>query len=146
MVLITENDVVVYVRPSRYMTRAKREEVYKAACLFLNELLDGKDRKVEVIISVKGAGLAKHVDGYCLCTEEYDNGKPREIYVEVRGDRGLDFLIKCLAHELTHVWQMMTGRIDEDEYHSTKDHYNSPWEIEARELEMPLYEMYLKNS
>ena len=74
MVLITENDVVVYVRPSRYMNRNKREEVYKAACLFLNELLDRKDRKIEVIISVKGAGLAEHVDGYCLCTEEYDNG------------------------------------------------------------------------
>jgi hypothetical protein len=41
---------------------------------------------------------------------------------------------------------MMTGRINEREYHETKDHWNSPWEIEARELEMPLYEMYLKNS
>jgi hypothetical protein len=128
------------------MTSAKREEVYKAACLFLNELLDGKERKVEVVISVRGAGLAEHVDGYCLCTEEYDNGKPKEIFVEVRGDKGLDFLIKCLAHELTHVWQMMTGRIDEKTYRNTNDHYNSPWEIEARELEMPLYEMYLKNS
>jgi hypothetical protein len=28
----------------------------------------------------------------------------------------------------------------------TKDYYNSPWEVEARELEMPLYEMYLKQS
>lgn len=128
------------------MTAAKREEVYKAASLFLNELLDRSDRKVEVIISVKGAGLDENVDGYCLCTEEYDNGKPKEIQVDVRGDRGLDFLIKCLAHELVHVWQMMTGRIDESVYHNTKDHWNSPWEVEARELEMPLYEMYLSQA
>lgn len=143
---ITINNMLVYVRPSRYLTRAKREEVYKAACLFLNELLDKRDRKVEIIVSVRGAGLAKHVDGYCLCTEEHDNGKPREIYVEVRGDKGLDFLIKCLAHELVHVWQMMTGRINEKEYLGTKDYWNSPWEVEARELELPLYEMYVKNS
>lgn len=146
MVQITTNNMLVYVRPSRYLTRNKREEVYKAASLFLNELLDRKDRKVEVIISVRGAGLAEHVDGYCLCTEEYDNGRPREIYVEVRGDKGLDFLIKCLAHEVVHVWQMITGRIDEKEYLDTKDYWNSPWEVEARELEMPLYEMYVKNS
>jgi hypothetical protein len=138
--------MMVYVKPSRYMTAAKREEVYKAASMFLNELLDRSNRKVEVIISVKGAGLGKNVDGYCLCTEEYDNGKPREIHVDVRGDRGLDFLIKCLAHELVHVWQMMTGRIDEREYHETNDHWNSPWEVEARELEQPLYEMYVQNS
>lgn len=145
MVLITESDVVVYVRPSRYMTRQKREEVYKAASLFLNELLGKRDRKVEIIISVRGAGLGENIDGYCLCTEEHDNGKPREIRVDVRGDKGLDFLIKCLAHEIVHVWQMMTGRIDESVYHSTKNYWNSPWEIEARELEQPLYEMYIKN-
>jgi hypothetical protein len=105
-----------------------------------------KHRKIEVIVSVKGAGLQKYVDGYCLCTEEYDNGKPREFEVDIRGDRGLDFAIKCMAHEFVHIWQMCTGRIDEEAYMSTKDHYNSPWEIEARELEQPLYELYLKNS
>lgn len=138
--------MILYIKPSRYLTAAKREELYKAGGLFLEELMGNKARKIEVVVSVKGAGLAEHVDGYCLCTEEYDNGKPREFEVDIRGDRGLDFAIKCMAHEFVHVWQMCTGRIDENDYHKTKDFYNSEWEVEARELEEPLYELYLKNS
>ena len=42
--------MIVYVRPSRYMTAAKREEVYKASFVFLNELLDDED---DDIIHVK---------------------------------------------------------------------------------------------
>ena len=136
--------MVVYIKQSRYLTAEKREELYNASSLFLNELLGKKDRKVYVEISVRGKGLQDHIDGYCLCTEDYDNGKPKEIMVEIRGDRGLDYAIKCLAHELVHVWQMMTGRIDNKAYKG--NHYHSPWEIEARELEQPLYELYVKNS
>lgn len=138
--------MILYIKPSRYLTAAKREQLYKAGLLFLDELMDSKKRKFDVIVSVRGAGLHENVDGYCLCTEEYDNGKPREFEVEIRGDRGLDFAIKCMAHEFVHVWQMATGRINEHEYHRTHDYYNSPWEVEARELEDPLYELYLKNS
>jgi hypothetical protein len=138
------DSVVVYIKQSRYLTAAKREELYSAASLFLNELLGKKDRKVYVEISVRGKGLKDYVDGYCLCTEDYPNGKPKEIMVEIRGDKGLDHAIKCLAHELVHVWQMITGRIDNKAYKG--DHYYSPWEIEARELEDPLYELYVKNS
>lgn len=138
--------MIVYIKPSRYLTAAKREELYKAAGVFLDELLGGKQRKIEIIVSVRGSGLHEDVDGYCLCTEEYNNGKPREFEVDIRGDRGLDFAIKCMAHEFVHIWQMCTGRIDESTYHKTKDFYNSEWEIEARELEQPLYELYLKNS
>jgi hypothetical protein len=138
--------MILYVKPSRYLTALKREELYKAGSLFLEELMERKHRKLEIIVSVRGAGLNPYVDGYCLCTEEYDNGKPREFEVDIRGDRGLDFAIKCMAHEFVHIWQMCTGRIDEKLYRNSKDHYNSPWEIEARELEDPLYELYLKNS
>ncbi len=138
--------MILYVKSSRYLTALKREELYKAGSLFLEELMERKHRKLEIIVSVRGAGLNPYVDGYCLCTEEYDNGKPREFEVDIRGDRGLDFAIKCMAHEFVHIWQMCTGRIDEKLYRNSKDHYNSPWEIEARELEDPLYELYLKNS
>jgi hypothetical protein len=138
--------MILYIKPSRYLSAEKREELYTAGNLFLNELMGGKQRKIEIIVSVKGAGLDKDVDGYCLCTEEYDNGKPREFEVDIRGDRGVDYAIKCMAHEFVHIWQMCTGRINEATYHKTKDHYNSPWEVEARELEQPLYELYLKNS
>lgn len=137
---------MLYIKPSRYLTADKREELYNAASMFLNELMSHKQRnRVVVNISVRGKGLDPKVDGYCLCTEEYDNGKPKEIEVDIRGDRGLDYAVKCMAHELVHVWQMCTGRIDESVYHKTKDHYNSAWEREARELEQPLYEMWLKN-
>jgi hypothetical protein len=138
--------MILYIKPSRYLTAAKREELYKAGSIFLDELMGGKQRKIEVIVSVRGAGLDPKVDGWCLCTEEYDNGKPREFEIDIRGDRGVDYAIKCMAHEFVHVWQMCTGRIDESTYHKTKDFYNSTWEIEARELEAPLYELYLKNS
>jgi hypothetical protein len=138
--------MILYIKPSPYLNAEKREELYTAGNIFLNELMGGKKRKIEIIVSVKGAGLENNVDGYCLCTEEYDNGKPREFEVDIRGDRGVDFAIKCMAHEFVHVWQMCTGRISEDVYHKSQDHYNSPWEIEARELEQPLYELYVKNS
>lgn len=138
--------MILYIKPSKYLNAEKREELYTAGNLILNELMGGSKRKIEIIVSVKGAGLEDHIDGYCLCTEEYDNGKPREFEVDIRGDRGLDFAIKCMAHEFVHVWQMCTGRINESTYHKTKDFYNSPWEIEARELEQPLYELYVKHS
>lgn len=137
---------MIYIKPSRYLTATKREELYKAGSIIMEELLGRKANKYTVLISVKGAGLGKDVDGYCLCTEETDAGKPIEFEVDIRGDRGLDFAIKCMAHELVHVWQMCTGRIDESLYHKTSDFYNSPWEIEARELEQPLYELYLKQA
>jgi hypothetical protein len=136
---------MIYIKRSRYLTSAKHEELYKAASLFMTELMGRKADKVDVIISVKGTGLEDHVDGYCLCTEENSAGKGIEFELDIRGNRGLDFAIKCMAHELVHVWQMSTGRISEKQYHKTTDHYNSPWEVEARELEEPLYEMYLKS-
>ena len=135
----------MYIKPSRYLTASKREELYKAGGIFLEELLSKKQRKIEVVVSVRGKGLGKDIDGWCLCTEEYDNGRPREFEVDIRGDRGLDYAIKCMAHEFVHIWQMCTGRIDEKTYHKTTDFYNSPWEKEARELEDPLYELYLKS-
>lgn len=137
---------MIYIKPSPYLTAEKREILYNATSIILNELMGRKQSRVTINIAVKGKGLEKDVDGYCLCTEEYDNGKPKEIDVDIRGDKGMDFAIKCLAHELVHVWQMCTGRIDERTYHKTKDHYNSSWEREARELEEPLYNLYLKNS
>jgi hypothetical protein len=137
---------MIYIKPSPLLTNEKREILYNAASIILNELMGRKHGRVTINISVKGKGLGKDVDGYCLCTEEYDNGKPKEIDVDIRGDKGMDFAIKCLAHELVHVWQMCTGRIDERAYHKSKDHYNSPWEREARELEEPLYNLYVKNS
>jgi hypothetical protein len=136
--------MILYVKPSRYLTAEKREQLYLAGSIFLEELMGNSQRKIEIIVSVKGKGLADHIDGYCLCTEEYDNGKPREFEVDIRGDKGLSHAIKSMAHEFVHVWQMCTGRIDESVYHKTKDFYNSTWEIEARELEQPLYELYLK--
>jgi hypothetical protein len=137
---------MIYIKPSPLLTTEKREILYNAASIILNELMGRKQGRVTVNISVKGKGLGKDVDGYCLCIEEYDNGKPKEIDVDIRGDKGVDFAIKCLAHELVHVWQMCTGRIDERTYHKTKDHYNSSWEREARELEEPLYNLCMKNS
>jgi hypothetical protein len=139
--------VVLYIKPSRYINAEKRDELYKAATLFLNELMD-PDEKTNVIIeiSVKGSGLQKFVDGYCLCTDEDSKGRPKEIAIDIRGDRGLDYAIKCMAHEIVHAWQMITGRIDIQMHADLEDHYNAPWEVEARELEEPLYEIYLQNS
>lgn len=137
---------MIYIKPSRYLTAAKREELYTAASIIIDELLGRKANKYSIIISVRGSGLGEDVDGYCLCTEETATGKPIEFEVDIRGDKGLDYAIKCMAHELVHVWQMCTGRISESMYHKTTDFYNSPWEIEARELEQPLYELYLKQA
>lgn len=137
--------MILYIKPSKYATAEKREELYKAGSIFLNELMDNSSRKIEIIVSVKGTGLDENVDGYCLCTEEYDNGNPKEFQVDIRGDKGVDYAIKCMAHEFVHVWQMCTGRINENVYHNTKDYYNSPWEVEARELEQPLYELYVNS-
>jgi hypothetical protein len=138
-----------YIKPSRYLTAKKREQLYLALEVFTEELFDGSRLpKVDVIVSVRGTGLEDHVDGYCHVEEQYDNGKPKEIYVEIRGNRGLDFAVKCLAHEFVHVWQMCTGRLQRMTTLAAArtDYKNQPWEVEAFELEDPLYELYLKNS
>ena len=141
--------MITYVRPSRYLTAKKREQLYKALEIFSDELFDGRKLpRVEVIVSVRGAGLEEHLDGVCHLEEEYDNGKPKEIVIDIRGDRGLDFAVKCLAHEFVHVWQYCTGRMEKFGLHKRNqlDYRSQPWEIEAFELEEPLYEMWLKNS
>ena len=135
--------IVLYINANKYTVAEKRAELYNAGSVFLNELMDDVDGEISIIVSVKGSGLEEGVDGYCLCTEEHDDGKPKEFQVDIRGDMGLEHAIKCMAHEFVHVWQMCTGRIDENVYHNTKDYYNSPWEVEARELEQPLYELYV---
>jgi hypothetical protein len=137
---------MLYIKPSRYINAEKRDELYKAASIFLNELMDPDEKADTTIeISVKGKGLDVGVDGYCLCVDEDSKGKATEILIDIRGDRGLDYAIKCMAHEIVHAWQMITGRIDIQLHADLEDHYNAPWEVEARELEEPLYEMYLKH-
>lgn len=134
------------VNRSKYLSAGQQDEVYKAASVILNELLGKKiNRKVEVLISVKGAGFEKDVDGFCHVSEEYDNGSPREFEVEIRGDKGIDKTIQYLAHELVHVWQIMTGRFTTEQYNKHDDYWSAPWEIEARNMEMRLYELYLNS-
>jgi hypothetical protein len=79
--------------------------------------------------------------------------KPRDFDILIKKRLGEQEIIKTIAHEMVHVKQYVYGELNEymsmwkgtevseDDY----DYYDSPWEIEAFELENKLYNQFNKS-
>lgn len=90
-----------------------------------------------------------------VCEYETTNINPRSFIIEISKKVKGDEFVKTIAHELVHVKQYVRGELKErykprshllwydNVVEMTKEgHYNSPWEVEARELEEKLFDLF----
>jgi hypothetical protein len=104
--------------------------------------------KIDVDIEHRGL-VRENVLGYC---DFIDNkSKPRHFLIELQTDMCKELYTKILFHELTHLSQWVDGSLTFKhgkmcyckEPVENYDYVNQPHEIEARESESVLYDLYL---
>ena len=86
------------------------------------------------------------------CDVEGDSYRPRHFLIELQSDMCKESYIKTLLHELTHLAQWVDGSLRFrhgkmcycQEPVENYDYEDQPHEIEARESEEILYDLYLK--
>ena len=113
---------------------------------FLNKFFPRHKITVEIV----HRGLKREgVNGYCdVVGESY---RPRHFLIELDTYMDRDTYIKTLFHELTHMAQWIRGELRfrhgklcySQEPVENWDYVDQPHEIEAREEEIRLYDLYL---
>ena len=117
-----------------------------ATSWFLNEYFPR--HKIDVDIIHKGL-KREGVVGYCDVIEGYY--RPRHFLIELQTHMDKETYIKTLFHELTHMAQWIRGDLRSRygklcyslEPVSNYDYEDQPHEIEAREEEVRLYDLWL---
>lgn len=126
------------------MITCERDDLISACIFFLRELLpdcDLPDIDIDLyeMHTLKG-WCAPEDDGYQICL---DNTQPFEI------------VITTLAHECVHIKQYVMGQLEEKDsqnywlgaevdIRAYDDYYNLPWEIEAYDRELILFDLYIR--
>lgn len=95
-------------------------------------------------------GLARE-GVYGWCTVMDSNSRPREFEIELHNQMHSDLYLHTLFHELWHVYQHVMGNLKDKHGkrlwrgidHSQTDYSDQPWEIEAHQMEVQLYNEYL---
>jgi hypothetical protein len=104
--------------------------------------------KIDVDIIHRGL-IRENVLGYCDVMGH--NYRPRHFMIELQTDMCKELYTKILFHELTHLSQWVDGSLTfkhgkmcyYKEPVENYDYVNQPHEIEARESESVLYDLYL---
>ncbi len=115
---------------------------------FLNEYFPR--HKITVEIEHKGLKRDKVV-GYCAIIGSCY--RPRHFLIELQSRMSEELYVKTLFHELTHLAQWVGGSL---RFHHGKmcysqepvenyDYWDQPHEIEAREEEVRLYDLYMSD-
>ena len=79
--------------------------------------------------------------------------RPRDFLIEVHNGLNVDEYVHVLFHELWHMFQHVQGTLRDKgakQYwkgvdHSETDYEDQPWEVEARQMEVSLYEEFLRS-
>ena len=103
--------------------------------------------KLDITINNRGL-LREGVFGWCSAES---GSRPREFEIELHNRMDVELYTRTLLHELWHVYQHVTGNLKEMRGktlwkgidHSDTDYSDQPWEIEAQEMEVKLYNSYL---
>ena len=104
----------------------------------------------KIIINVDHLGLLREgVFGWVWATD--CDHRPREFEMELHNRMNPEQYTKTLLHELWHVYQHVKGNLKDKGSkrfwkgidHSLTDYSDQPWELEAREMEIKLYNCYL---
>ncbi len=124
--------------------------IHEAVPFFVEKLIHPRTRDVLELSFVR-----EDMEEDGLCEYEYDNITPRSFLIELSKKLKGDEFIKTIAHELVHVKQYVRGELKE-RYKPTshllwcneivecteKNYFDAPWEVEAREMEEKLFDLF----
>jgi len=104
--------------------------------------------KLEIVVHHRGL-LRESAHGFCTVMD--CDWRPRSFEIEMHNRMDVQNYTTILLHELWHVYQHVKGDLKdrgEKRYwrgidHSYTDYSDQPWEQEAREMEVKLYNSYL---
>ena len=104
--------------------------------------------KLEIVVHHRGL-LREGAHGFCTVMD--CDWRPRSFEIEMHNRMDVQNYTTILLHELWHVYQHVKGDLKdrgEKRYwrgidHSYTDYSDQPWEQEAREMEVKLYNSYL---
>jgi hypothetical protein len=125
-----------------------RPYVKRAAIFYAQELISSKLRE-NIYLRIKFNSKID-VYGYASILEYNSSRKAREFEIELHPGIGAAEILKCLAHEMTHIKQYAYNetnetltrwrgnRVDSD----VVDYWNQPWEIEAYGMESGLFSKF----
>jgi hypothetical protein len=125
-----------------------RPYVKRAAVFYAEQLISPKIRE-NIFLRIK-FNPKIDVYGYAQILEYNNSRKAREFEIEIHPGIGAAEILKCLAHEMTHIKQYAYNetnetltrwrgnRVDSDEI----DYWNQPWEIEAYGMESGLFSKF----
>lgn len=104
-------------------------------------------------ISIIHRGLIREgVLGWCTVLD--NDSRPRDFEIELHNRMNIDVYAQTLLHELWHVYQHVKGNLKDKRGkrlwkgidHTETDYSDQPWEIEALQMELKLFEEYLTSS
>ena len=125
-----------------------RPYVKRAAIFYAEQLISPKIRE-NIFLRIR-FNPKIDVYGYAQILEYNSSRKAREFEIEIHPGIGAAEILKCLAHEMTHIKQYAYNetnetltrwrgnRVDSDEI----DYWNQPWEIEAYGMESGLFSKF----
>lgn len=137
--------------------RKNKSIILEATKFYSKELISPRLAKnVSVVISHSDELVADDMNGFCEWV--ITNIRPREFEISLNCKREMDEVLISLAHEMVHVAQFVSDRmqhrfkggykfiwegqeINTEEY----EYFDLPWEIEAYDLENVLYEKYKRS-
>ena len=103
--------------------------------------------KIEIAVHHRGL-LREGVYGWCSVTD--CDWRPRAFEIELHNQMDVELYIQTLLHELWHVYQHVQGNLKDKHGkrhwrgtdHTETDYSDQPWEVEAQEMEIKLYNEY----
>lgn len=125
-----------------------RPYVKRAAVFYAEQLISSKLRE-NIFLRIR-FNPKIDVYGYAQILEYNSSRKAREFEIEIHPGIGAAEILKCLAHEMTHIKQYAYNetnetltrwrgnRVDSD----VIDYWNQPWEIEAYGMESGLFSKF----
>ena len=104
--------------------------------------------KIDIIVNHRGL-LREGVFGWCTVLDS--DSRPRDFEIELHNRMDVDHYAQTLLHELWHVYQHVKGYLKDKRGkrlwrgidHTETDYSDQPWEIEAQQMEIKLFEEYL---
>lgn len=137
--------------------KVKRQQLREAAIFFCDILLKRLSKNVTVVIKLKN-NLYKRTKCFGFATwtdEEARSDRHREFEIELESNMGPVFMFRTIAHELVHVKQYARAELVHPAHYGNYQKWkgfmvnehlvgykNLPWEIEAKKLEVELYQMW----
>lgn len=136
------------------VTASEKKIIKLAADFFANILMSSRivDNLIISINVVNSLDKKQKILGFAGPKEFADERFPREFDIDLERQKSLKSIVKCLAHEMTHVKQYAKGELKfhsrndlvtfQRQTYTDDDYWLSPWEIEAYGYETCLFQKF----